>query len=538
MKKTILTLLLLAVSALVCGCSCESYYSQKDMGPVPEAIAHRSYWSKECKAWAAPLRKNPDAATVAQAQEQEQEVAVQAEPHTVSRTFPSQSAVRLEKTTPKDVQLGAIFDYSIKVTNLTDMPLEDVVVVESIPNGFNFTEASPSANRDGTTLRWSLGSLGPNANEEIKVSGVATSPGSLTSRATVNYSVSARADVRVLQAVLELTKTAPVEILLCERIPVKFIVKNTGNCPAKDVTVAEELPEGLLTESGEGRLAFNAGTLDPNESKEFTAFVKATRAGTYITKAVAASPDCLAVESEGITTTIRQPVLSIHKEGPKQQYIGRSVTYEITVANLGDGPAQSTTVEDTLPPGVTSITISEGGRVSSSIASWQLGTLAPNEYKKVSITYTMQEAGDLSSSATVTAFCASKVSANTLTSFIGVPAILLEVVDIGDPVEVGSQGTYIITATNQGSATGTDIRIVCEIEDKMKCVSLGGATSGKVEGNKITFAPLTSLAPRTKAIWRVVARAEKPGDVLFKVSMTTGEFVRAVEETESTNLYE
>jgi uncharacterized repeat protein (TIGR01451 family) len=379
--------------------------------------------------------------------------------------------------------------------------------------------------------------MGPNADEVIKVSGVATSPGSLTSRATVNYSVSARADVRVLQAVLELKKTVPAEVLLCEPVPVKFIVKNTGNCPAKEVTVIEELPNGMLTGSGEDRLAFDVGTLDPNQAKEFTAVVNATRAGTYITKAIAASPDCLSVESEGITTMVRQPVLSIHKDGPKQQYIGRSVTYEITVTNLGDGPAMNTTVEDTLPPGVTSIMISEGGKVANSKATWQLGTLAPNQYEKVSITYSMQEAGDLSSSATVEAFCASKVSANIQTSFIGVPAILLEVVDVGDPVEVGSQGTYIITATNQGSAPGTNIQIVCEIEDKVKCVSLGGATPGKIEGNKITFAPLTSLAPRTKAIWRVVAKAEKQGDVLFKVSMTTGEFARAVEETESTNLY-
>ena len=525
-------MLLVAVSALAGGCSCESYYAWRDMGPVPEAIARKAYWSKECKAWAAPLRKQPNAASA------EQEAVVPSEPRTVSRTFPSQGAVRLEKTTPKDVRLGAVFNYSIKVTNLTDMPLEDVVVVERIPNGFNFTDATPSANKDGTTLRWALGSLGPNANEEIRVSGVATNAGSLTNRATVTYSVSARADVRVLQPVLELTKTTPAEVLLCEPLPVQFVVKNTGNCPAEDVTVVEELPEGLLTSDGEDRLAFDAGILDPNQLKEFTAVLKATRAGTYITKAVAASSNGPTVESEGTATAVRQPVLSISKEGPQRQYIGRSVTYEITVANLGDGLAQNTIVEDTLPPGVTSITVSEGGNVSESKATWQLGTIAPNQYKKVSITYSMQEAGDLSSLATVAAYCASKVSANAQTSFIGVPAILLEVVDVGDPVEVGSQGTYIITATNQGSAPGTNIQIVCEVEDKVTCVSLGGATSGKVEGNKITFAPLTSLAPRTKAIWRVVAKAEEAGDVLFKVSMTTGEFARAVEETESTNLYE
>lgn len=534
MKKLILTVLLLAAFALSGCCSCESYYTWRDMGPVPDEIARKAPWSKECRAWAAPLKKgavaSPNVAAAA-------EFAVESEPSAVSRTYPSRDVIRLEKTTPKDVQLGAVFDYSIKVANLTDMPVEEVVVTERIPNGFNFTSASPAATKKGGTLAWELGSLGPKAVEEITVSGFATNAGSLTNRATVSYTVPARADVRVLQAVLQLVKTTPAEVLLCEPIPVTFVVTNTGNGTAKNVAIVEALPEGLLTEDGKRQLAFDAGTLDPGRSKEFTASLRATKAGKYANKAVATSSTGLRVESARTTTTVRQPVLSIRKTGPERQYIGRPVTYEITVANTGDGVAKQTTIEETIPPEATSITASSGGAVSGSKVTWQLGTIAPNQHKKVSITYTVQNAADLSSSATATAYCASKVAANAQTSVVGVPAILLEVIDVGDPVEIGGQGTYIITATNQGSAPGTNIRIVCVLEDKMQCMSLSGATAGTVEGGVITFAPLASLAPRTKAIWRVVARAEKAGDVLFKVCMTTDEFARPIEETESTNLY-
>lgn len=532
MKKVLLTGLLVAMSALSGGCSCESYYASRGMGPVPEAIGHKVYWSKECKAWAAPLKKSDRAPS-----EQEQEV-VKSEPHIVTRTYPSQYAVKLEKMTPSDVQLGDAFDYSIKVTNLTDMLLEDVVVMERIPNGFSFTGASPSATKDGSTLRWALGSLAPNANEEIKVTGVATSAGSLTNRATVTYAVPARADVRVLQAVLQLVKTAPAEVFLCDPIPVTYVITNTGNGPGKDVTIVESLPEGLLTEDGKNQLSFDVGSLIPGQTREFTANLKATRAGTYTSKPAATSSAGFKVESTAVTTTVRQPVLSVSKEGPERQYIGRSVTYEITVSNTGDGVARNAVVEEAIPPRVTNITASDGGEVSGSRVTWQLGAIAPDHYKKVSVTYTWQAAGDYSSSAMATAYCASEVSADAQTSVVGIPAILLEVIDVGDPVEVGGQGTYIITATNQGSAPGTNIRVVCEIEDKVACVSLSGATDGEVQGNVITFAPLTSLAPGTKAIWRVVIRAEKAGDVLFKVSVTTDEFARSVEETESTNLYQ
>lgn len=535
MKKVMLFVLLPAVFALSGGCSCESYYAMRDMGPVPEAIARKAYWSKECKAWAAPLKES-DRAPSEQQQEQTQEV-VESEPHVVTRTYPSQYAVKLEKMTPSDVQLGDAFDYSIKVTNLTDMALEDVVVMERIPNGFNFTSASPEASKEGATLRWTLGSLAPKAKEEIKVTGYATNAGSLTNRATVTYIIPASADVRVLQAVLELVKTAPAEVYLCDPIPVTYVITNTGNGPGKDVTIVESLPEGLLAEDGGRQLSFDVGILEPGQSKKFTAVLRAAKAGTYTSKPTANSSAGYKVESTASTTAVRQPVLSVSKQGPERQYIGRSVTYEITVANMGDGVAKNTTVEDVIPPGVANITASEGGRVSGSKVTWQVGPIAPNHYKKVSVTYTVQAAGDYSSAATATAYCAPKVSAGAQTSVVGIPAILLEVVDVGDPVEVGDQSTYIITATNQGSAPGTNIRVVCEFEDRMTCVSLSGATAGEIQGNVITFAPLTNLAPRTKAIWRVVTRAERAGDVLFRVSVTTDEFARSVEETESTNLY-
>ena len=41
------------------------------------------------------------------------------------------------------------------------------------------------------------------------------------------------------------------------------------------------------------------------------------------------------------------------------------------------------------------------------------------------------------------------VSATDDTLFIGVPGILLEVVDSTDPLEVGDTGAYTITASNQ-----------------------------------------------------------------------------------------
>ena len=62
--------------------------------------------------------------------------------------------------------------------------------------------------------------------------------------------------------------------------------------------------------------------------------------------------------------------------------------------------------------------------------------------------------------------------------------------------------------------------------------------AGSVEGRMVKFFPLSSLAPKAKAAWRVVVRAVSPGDVRFKVVLNVDQLTRPVEETEATNLYE
>jgi uncharacterized repeat protein (TIGR01451 family) len=120
----------------------------------------------------------------------------------------------------------------------------------------------------------------------------------------------------------------------------------------------------------------------------------------------------------------------------------------------------------------------------------------------------------------------------------GVPGVLLEVGDVDDPVEVNGRTAYVITVTNQGFAVSTNIKIVCVLEENVKYLSSSGVTSGTLEGNTITFAPLASLPPKAKATWKVAVTAIKAGDSRFKVTMITDQLTRPVEETEATRVYD
>ena len=148
------------------------------------------------------------------------------------------------------------------------------------------------------------------------------------------------------------------------------------------------------------------------------------------------------------------------------------------------------------------------------------------------------KAGTLTNSVTVTAHCAESVNALAKTTVTAIPAVLMEVIDEDDPIEIGDRTTYAITVTNQGSADSTNISIVCVLEDNVRYVSSTGPTAGSIDQNTLTFASLASLSPKAKATWRVVVAAVRPGDVRFKATLNTDQLTRSVEETEATHLYE
>ncbi len=460
--------------------------------------------------------------------------------HVLSFTYPRPDfgILQIDKTMPEEVRLNTPFSYTIKVTNLTETMLTSISVTETVSKDFEFKASEPTAQTENNKLTWEIESLGPRASKSIRITGAATSSKPLEQSTAITHTIRDSAVVKVVEPTLELKKLAPAEALLCEPIQVDFVVTNTGTGAAQNVQIVDNLPAGMQTADGKGKIILEAGTLAAGESRRFSVKLRANRIGTYASKAIATSALGLKAESESTTTNVRQPILTIAKTGPKRQYLGRPVAYEITVFNKGDGPAQNTVVEDIIPPGVTGIEATTGAQFSGAKLIWELGTLEPNTSKKVKVTYTPAKEGDLMASATATASCAEPVTDSAKTTITGIAAARLEVMDLDDPVEVGGMTTYTITVSNEGSASDGNIRIVCTLDDKLQYVSSAGATAGSLMGKTVSFAPLRTLEPKTKATWRVVVKGVQDGDVRFKVTMHTDQIALPVEAMEVTHFYQ
>ncbi len=452
---------------------------------------------------------------------------------------PNSSAVMVHQILPKQVRANQTFPYEIHVTNLSNAPLENVVVFDQSAENLTISESDPKANR-GTNGRseWMIGDLGPCATRVIKVTGRSGGAGSASNCLTVSYANYLCAVTQVVDLKLEITKSAPAEVLLCDNIPITIVVKNSGTGSIENVMVVDPLPAGLSTLDNKTNVEFAVGTLAAGESKTLNLTAKAAKTGRYENGASAAAGDIKAISNK-TTTVVKQPVLTLTCECEGSEYVGRELTCKYTVKNTGDAACANTVLTVPVPGNTSFVNAANGGTMSGNAVSWNLGSIAPGASQTVSVNLKTTAIGMVNTSATAVCACASPVTSNCSSEVKGIPAILLEVVDIDDPIEVGDNETFVVTVTNQGSADDTNVRVVVVLPAQFEFVSASGATAGKAVGQTVTFDAIAALAPKAVAEFRIVAKAKSAGDARLSVQMTSDQFKNPpISETESTNVYD
>lgn len=449
--------------------------------------------------------------------------------------------IDITKSAPARAEVGDEFDYSIVVSNPAQMAAENVTVRDNLPDGIVYVSSNPAASVSGQALSWNLGTLAGGQSAALSVRVRATRTGTFHNCADVTasngLSDNACADTVVTAPSLALVLNCQAELMLCDNVPFRVVVSNNGDGTAKNVMVTVDLPDGLASSDGRNQLSFSAGNLGAGQSKEATFNAKASRVGDYGVRASATADGGLMADSN-CSTRIVSPSLAVSKTGPDVRYIGRPATYQITVNNTGNVPARDVILTDTIPAGLQFISASDGGQMSGGRVTWNLGTMEPGSSKSVTTELKATGFGSVVNTATVQAYCADANASYTM-EVKGVPAVLLEVIDMNDPIEVGGTETYEIVVTNQGSAPDLNTKIVVTLPPEMDYVSASGPSGeqASVEGKTISFPPYPSLAPKQRIIYKVQTKANAVGDVRFRTTMTSDMLQTPVEETESTHIY-
>jgi uncharacterized repeat protein (TIGR01451 family) len=450
---------------------------------------------------------------------------------------PASSGLLVRKSAPAEVMANQTYTYSLEAYNKTSSTLCTVVIRETLPEGFVLEGTSPKAEVEGRVVTWKMEALYPSARKQFTITGMPGGTADLISCTSASYSLQACVLTKVLQPALKLAVKSPKVVLQCDPIVVDYEITNHGSGTTRNVTVSHPLPKGLMTLDDGATVVFTLESLAPGQSTSCRKLLKAARAGTFSSEAVA-SADYGLQSSVKINTRVVAPVLTVDISGVEKIYLGKQMTYLIKVANAGDGIANNVSLVCSLPADARVQDISHNGRGLGNEVVWErLGALMPNQSVTASLTLEPRQRGIVDVIALAKATCASEVKAAASTLVEGIPAVLLEVIDLSDPVPLGEEVTYTIRVTNQGSADGTNIMILAELEDAMQYVSSGGASTAQASGNFVRFTPLKQLPPKQTAIWQVTVKAIRPGDVRFRVKLQSDQIERSVDESEATNFY-
>lgn len=436
----------------------------------------------------------------------------------------STSSIMVEKIAPAEVIANQPFDYNIKVTNLTNTSLNNVVINETLPNNFNFVSSTPNSGGAGQARTFALGDMGPGQSQTITIKGSAAGAGSLSSCCTVSAAMGVCATTNVVNPALTITKSAPSNVSACDTIPVKIVVTNSGSGSARNVKVTDQLPAGL-TSDGKNALAWDVGTLAAGQSKEINFIAKADKSGRYDNKASASADNGLSAASNTTSTVVTQPVLSIKAEcGPKIR-IGQQTTCKFTVRNTGDGACKDLRISPVTPAGSQFVSADNGGSANG----WNIGALAPGESKTVSMTVRVMGSGEFACQATATCSCANPVTDKCVSSAAGVPDIGTQITDDDGVVAVGQNHDYRFEVKNQGQVDLTNVKVAFKSEAGLEFVSTtaaGGMQNGVVN--------VGTLKPGQKVEFRLTYKGTKEGQLVL-ISETTSDQTRMVRNDEQVN---
>jgi uncharacterized repeat protein (TIGR01451 family) len=452
--------------------------------------------------------------------------------------------VGIVKAGPPTAAVGQEVPYTITVTNTGRVEVNAMTVRDAVPEGLQYVRSDPPATVEGSQLTWTLGGLQPGQGHTVRVVFRATRVGPVTNCANVTTTDGFRAEhcttTQITAPQLAVQKTGPATGVVGVPITYQITVSNPGTGPATNVALSDSFDPSLEHESRANPVELKIGTLAAGESKTVPLTLTPRQVGRLVNRVTATADGGLVARAEHLVT-VQSAQLKITKNGPSARYVDRPAVWDIHLTNPGEATLTNVVVRDQLPPELVYVSATQGGQATPDGREvvWNLGTLQPREDRLVQLTTKCVKMTPRALNVAVaTADPGLRVQAEAAIEIRGLPAFRLEVLDVDDPVEVGAKTTYKIEVTNQGSLPGNRVEITAYVPKEMRILKANGPVQPKIEGQRVTFPPVDSLAPKQALNYSIDVEALQPGDVRFRVELrglTLGNL--PVIEEESTNIY-
>lgn len=461
------------------------------------------------------------------------------------------AAVALEWTGPAVVKANQPTEYTLTARNLCGQTLQKVVVQVRAPKGVEITGVSPAVKPIDGVYLWELDTLDAKTSKAVAVTLRQPAKGEMTCQAWVTLTGTSAMKAAVKEPKLEVKIKAPETVVIGDTIPIEYAVSNSGDHPAQQVAVKLSVPgfekKNLMKE------------LKPGDQDSHRMNLIASKGGTFTYEAVATGEDGLTATAR-TSVRVLMPKLDVKVTGPAERLIGTKGRYTVTVSNPGEVPVSGVTMSGAIPVGF-KVCDTGAATLYAGRLTWSVDDLPPGKGVTFAFEGVSHTAGQLTHKVEATGDRDTKATGECVTTVEGIPGLRMELVDSADPVERGGEITYEIKVTNTGTKADTGVKIVCDLPLNLKFVSCSGPTKGqftveeiplgrasenaiviksnptKITRQIVTFDPISDLAPKTEAVFKVKVKGLMADDVRFKAVMTSKHLTTPVTKEESTRVY-
>ena len=435
------------------------------------------------------------------------------------------------------INVGQECTCDLVVENKGGSAATQVDVEAHFPPTVRLLSAEPHPTVARGHLGWTFDSLAAGAKRVIHIRMTPLKAGDVATEARVRFTSARQTTFNVAEPKLAVNLVGPEQVQVGEPASYMVSISNPGTGIASNVQLEAVIPEGLEHSRGE-RLLMDVGSLNPGETRQVRLALVAIAGGLQSIQVQARAESGLA-QSAASDVTVIAPSLAVKLDGPGLRYLGRQATYTLHIHNDGAAGTDNVRLMHRVPDGFDFVSADRGARFDEKtrLVNWFLGRLEPGQSVDAHVTLVAQKAGSHQHLTRATSENGATADARITTDVEGTSSLVMEIADLDDPVETGSETAYEIRVKNEGSAAANNVGVACELADGMQFLKASVPVEHLEQEGVIIFQPVAKVAPGETVTYRVHVRGVKSGNMRFRCRLSSESIAEPLTLDELTKFY-
>lgn len=417
---------------------------------------------------------------------------------------------------PEFVNVKEVAPVRIDIRNPGKTALHDVKLVATLPQG---TKVDSNIGKVvDEECYFSIETLQPGERRELTMDVVTEIKQPLNIKTALMISNHSQIQVGVREPKLVVSIEGPSQTNIGSTATHVITVANVGDGIARQINLVADIPQELRIVQKDG--FETPESLRPGEKAQARIVTVPQTPGQSEISFSAEGISCKA-EAASAGLKVYQPELRIAAIGPDMNFVERDGVYTITVDNPGEVDVHNVSIQFAIPEGMKITTISRQAKMDGQqqTLTWEFDQIESQTEQLIQLKAVANSEGDK--------LCRIKVSSDetnekevALKTVIATRADLsIQMQNIGGPVQIGSETTFVVVVENRGNNVANDMEIEVQLPAGMKPAS---PKDGVVDdqANSILFAD-SDLKPGKTREFRFSATGVQKGEHIVRSSLQT-----------------